>query len=204
MLKTTAAIINNDRNDACLSSTYSRLKAFTILELLISVAVIAIITTIAIPSFSSIIAKTETTTAALTLHTTLKSARNHALSNQVIVIVCQASHAEPSECHSERERYANWQNGWISYADLNQNNALDETDQIISSHHSNSQIAVIFNQAGRLRFFPKGSARSAGFYFCNKASQHTQYIRLLHTGRSRISRKLSASQRSKCQNQLKI
>lgn len=178
-------------------------NAFTIIELLLSMSFLGVLISIAVPSIQSFTTKAEITTTAHKLHSTLKHARNHALNNQVMVIVCQADQDNPSACHPKRKQYANWQSGWISYADLNENNELDDSDHVIASHQTHIQSGVIFNQTGRLRFFPRGSARSAGFYFCNTESQHTQYIRLLHTGRSRISRRLTPQQLSKCQNQLK-
>ena len=179
-------------------------KAFTIIELLISISIIGVLTSVAVPSFNSIIEKNEVKTLAFTLNTSLKHARNHAIQYQEIVIVCQINETNLTQCNPQRQRYANWQNGWLVYVDLNNNNELDKTDEILITHQPNNQTAVIFNQQGRLRFFPNGTARSAGFYFCKKQSKFTQYIRLLHTGRSRVSQALSEKQRLQCQNQLKI
>lgn len=175
-------------------------QGFTIIELLITVTIIGILMSIATPSFHNIVKRTQLKTLSLNLHSTLKQARNHAINNQVIVIVCQSNAKNFNQCNPNRQRYANWRNGWISFADVNNNNELDSNDHIINTHQTKGQTNVIFNQSGRLRFFPRGSARSAGFYFCNKKSLHTQYIRLLHTGRSRISQNLSKKQLSKCLN----
>lgn len=182
---------------------HSKLRAFTLIELLITVTIIAISISIAIPSFNALIEKTKLKTTALDLHSTLMHARNHAISNRVMVIVCQANGSNFEQCSPRRKRYDNWRNGWISYADLNKNNELDRKDEILSVHKANGQTAVVFNQMGRLRFFPIGSARSAGFYMCSSNSSQTQYIRLLHTGRSRMSKELSPKQLLKCQNQIK-
>lgn len=187
----------------CTIITRSKLKAFTIIELLITLTILSISLSIAIPSFNSFIDKTKLKTSALSLHATLTQARNHAISNQVTVIVCQANDNNYQQCSPTRERYDNWQNGWISYADLNKNNELDTDDQILTVRQALSQTAVVFNQVGRLRFFPLGSARSAGFYICSSNSSQTQYIRLLHTGRSRMSQDLNPDQLLKCQNQIK-
>lgn len=173
---------------------------FTILELLISTSIFAITMSIALPNISTYKQNTELKTTALAMQKTLTLARSHALYNQVTVIVCQMSKADPEKCVPERKRYDNWQQGWLGYADLNANNELDDTDHIISSHQNNSSVTVIFNQNGRLRFFPRGSARSAGFYFCNSQTNNAQYVRLLHTGRNRISSKLSRKQHLKCKN----
>lgn len=181
----------------------SKHKAFTIIEFLIATTILAITISIAVPSFNALIEKTKLKAIASNLHSTLVHARNHAINNQVMVIVCQADGSNFERCSPRRKRYDNWQNGWISYADLNRNDELDRSDEILLVHQAMSQTAVVFNQMGRLRFFPIGSARSAGFYMCNSNSKQTQYIRLLHTGRSRMSKELSKKQLSKCQNQIK-
>lgn len=182
------------------SSQFSNKQGFTIIELLITVATIGISMSVASPIFHNLVQKTELKTLSLNLYSTLKHARNHAINNQVTVIVCGAYAENLNQCNPNRQRYANWRNGWISFADLNNNNELDNNDNVINVHKAAVQSNVIFNQSGRLRFFPKGSSRSAGFYFCKKNSEHTQYIRLLHTGRSRISQALSKKQLSKCLN----
>jgi len=197
------SLLSNFTEQHQINQTHSIQSGFTIIESLIAAAILCITVSIAIPSFNSVMKKIELTTSALRLHTTLKHARNHALSQQVMVIVCQMNPSKPKECSPRRKRYDNWQNGWMSFADLNENNELDEDDEILFSYQNNSELAIVFNQLGRLRFFPRGSARSAGFYFCNANSEQTKYIRLLHTGRSRISSKLSPKQLSQCQNQIK-
>jgi type IV fimbrial biogenesis protein FimT len=185
------------------SSRPSHHKAFTIIELLSTVTILAISISVAVPSFNALLENTKLKTTAQELNSTLMHARNYAISNRVMVIVCQADGANYEKCSPRRKRYENWQNGWISYADLNKNNELDRSDKVLFAHQANSQTAVVFNQIGRLRFFPMGSARSAGFYMCSSSSSKTRYIRLLHTGRSRISQELSKKQLSKCLNQIK-
>ena len=179
-------------------------KAFTIIELIFTISSIGVLTSIAVPTFNSFVQKTEIKTLALRLSTSLRHARNHAIQNQVMVIVCPINELASNRCQPNRPRYANWQLGWLAYADLNNNNELDNTDDLLAVQQVNNTAAIIFNQKGRLRFFPRGTARSAGFYFCKKQLDSTQYIRLLHTGRNRISQKLSQKQHSECQNQLNI
>jgi len=165
-----------------------RIAGFTIIEILLVTALTAIVLGLAIPSFNSLLANTKTRTKASLLHATLHN-----------VIVCAASSNNPRQCNNNYSANSNWASGWLAYQDNNRNNRLDDTDKILNTV-SNEDVGVVFNQRGRLRFFADGSARSAGFYICNKHSETASHIRLLYSGRARMTDSLSKKQLSKCKN----
>ena len=175
-------------------------KGMTILELLISMAVVVILLGIAVPSFTSIIQNNRIKSASMELTRTLAISRNHAITSGTTVIVCQAEDSSMETCSEQREANTNWQNGIISYADINANNELDSQDYVITVMQNTGKIAVVFNQRGRLRFFNDGSARSAGFYICNTVSHHQRHLRILYTGRVRTSDKIAEEQYQTCLN----
>lgn len=176
----------------------SLIEGYTLLELLISTSIIAILSGIAIPSFAGIISNGRITSASAQLLTTLMLSRNHAATTSSTVIVCHARDSSMTRCSESRERNTNWSNGIISYADLNRNNALDHGDQIINTLQNNPKVAIVFNQNGRLRFFPNGSARSAGFYLCSVASNSERHLKILYTGRTRTVTEMNETQRNTC------
>jgi len=176
-----------------------RIAGFTIIEILLVTALTAIVLGLAIPSFNSLLANTKTRTKASLLHATLHNARVHAITAQTVVIVCAASSNNPRQCNNNYSANSNWASGWLAYQDNNRNNRLDDTDKILNTV-SNEDVGVVFNQRGRLRFFADGSARSAGFYICNKHSETASHIRLLYSGRARMTDSLSKKQLSKCKN----
>lgn len=173
-------------------------RAFTLLELMLSVSLLGVMTAIAAPKFGAFIANTTIRANANTLHTALFQARSHALSHQTTVIVCAATDPKLEECEQNRQANKQWLHGLILFADNNGNNRLDASDLLIRQLEISEQVRVVFNQRGRLRFFEDGHARSAGFYVCGENSKKEAYIRLLHTGRARISGKLNKKQRSRC------
>lgn len=176
----------------------SRSRGFTLLELMVSVSLLGVLTAISAPKFSTFIANTKVRASANTLHTALYQARSYALTHQTTVIICAAANSRLDECEKNREANKQWHHGLILYADHNGNNRLDGNDSLIRQLELNDNVQVVFNQRGRLRFFNDGHARSAGFYVCGENSRKEAYIRLLHTGRARISAKLSKKQRSLC------
>lgn len=173
---------------------------FTLLELLIAITVAVISFSVAVPSFASMIQSTRVKSTSLSLSNGLLVARNHAINSGTLVIVCHASDATQTKCSDQRNRNTNWRNGVIIFADRNANNELDTGDEIISKMTLNQDVAVVFNQNGRLRFFNDGSARSAGFYICHKTTTQQRHIRILHTGRTRTIEKMSRKQSQTCLN----
>ena len=189
-----------------MKTTYSRHNqigrplGFSLLELIISIGLIVVLVGIAVPSFGSMMARSHLRTQTHQLIESLYIARNHALTEQTIVHVCQLDKESTTQCSTKRGSNRNWSHGWLVFADINGNNNFDNDDSLIRSVAMPDTINIVFNQRGRLRFFPDGSARSAGFYICNKNEQLTRHVYLLHTGRARVNEKLSARQKSICEN----
>ena len=173
---------------------------FTLLELLVAGSITVISLSIAAPSFASIVQSSRVKSTTHALSNSLLVARNHALSNRVRVIVCHASSSEQTSCSNQRNRNTDWRNGVVVFADRNTNNELDADDEIINKMTPSQDVAVVFNQNGRLRFFTDGSARSAGFYICHKTVLQLRHIRILHTGRTRTMETMSEQQSQTCQD----
>jgi type IV fimbrial biogenesis protein FimT len=174
-------------------------RAFTLIEQIVTIGLLAVIAATADPNFSDALSRLKIRVATSDLHSTLVKARNHAITQKTIVIVCQASNDNRFSCHDQRRRNANWKNGWIAYQDENNNGEFDTSEHVLHTSQNPDRINVVFNQTGRLRFFPDGRARSAGFYVCGDGSDAEGYVRLLYSGRARTSSTLSAKQRLTCQ-----
>ena len=179
--------------------TKSSIQGFTLLELTVTLSLLGIMSAVALPSFSTLLANTRVTNTANQLQTALNMARNHAIMNHLNIIVCRAANSQLSECEDDHPSNVNWHHGWMIYQDDNGNNKLDETDQLLHVFKNNG-LAVVFNQRGRLRFFPDGSSRSAGFYICSKNSERMRHLYLLYSGRSRVDETLSEKQRATCKS----
>jgi len=180
----------------------SRLFGFTLLELIVSISLIAILVGIAAPSFASMLARSQLRTQTHQLIESLYLARNHALTEQTIVHICQLNKESTTQCGITYNSNRSWSHGWLVFADINGNNNFDGNDRLIRSIKMPDTINIVFNQRGRLRFFPDGSSRSAGFYLCDRDKQLFRHVYLLHTGRARVNEKLSARQKSKCKNKV--
>jgi len=179
-------------------TTTNSSKGFSLIETLTTTAILAIVAGAAIPDLSKLLATNRVNAVASDLSTSLSAARSYAITKHTLVQVCALDPNDNSKCNKKRDYNANWSNGWLIFSDLNRNNDLDDGDTVLQLLRTNSKINIVFNQRGRLRFFPDGSARSAGFYLCDKAKTHFKHILLLHTGRARNKTNLKPRQQQIC------
>ena len=175
-------------------------QGFSLLNLIITTAIAAVLASVAIPSFAALMSKTVVANSSSSLQHSLALARQYAVLNHTIVHVCRMADNNQSQCHQQRGFNESWSQGWVVFGDTNRNDELDDTDKILNVTQNNTQSNVVFNQRGRLRFFPDGTARSAGFYICGRDQKHYRHVILLYTGRTRTSDSLDAKRQGICNN----
>lgn len=88
-------------------------RGFTLVELMISIAVLAVLLGIAAPSFRSMTATSELRSVSSELITTLAQARSEAIKRGGRVTVCMT--ADGTTCSSATSTA--WENGWIMFTD---------------------------------------------------------------------------------------
>lgn len=162
--------------------TNVHLRGFTLIELIITIAIAAIASTIIIPSFAQFLQKSKIESVSNQLFTMLAVARQNSITSGKDTYICELS--DTNQCNTNRPFGAVWNNGWLIFQDNNQNTDLDTEDTILLIHKNRYKAGIIFNQRGRLRFRNDGSARSAGFYICTEHS--SKHILILYSGRARI------------------
>ncbi len=91
------------------------IKGFTLLELMVTVAIAGILVGVAIPSFTSIIASTRLTTAANELVTALNLARSEAVKRGIQVTVTRKG-----------STLYLWESGWDVFVDSDSSNAFND------------------------------------------------------------------------------
>ncbi len=96
---------------------------FTLIELIVTISIAAILAGIAIPSFSPIIQSTQLTTYANELVTSLNLARSEAVKRGVQVSVRRKGSTNQ-----------NWDSGWDIFTDLNGDGTLDTADTLLKTY----------------------------------------------------------------------
>ena len=87
------------------------LKGFTLIELLVTIAVVAILMAVAVPSFVQQIRSNQVVTAASKLRDILTYARSEAIKRSSLVSICPSSNG--SSCLSSTA----WATGWMVFVD---------------------------------------------------------------------------------------
>jgi type IV fimbrial biogenesis protein FimT len=96
-----------------------RARGFTLIELMVTITVLSVLLSLAVPSFREIIDSNRITTQTNDFVSTLNYARSEALKRSNPVTVCAST--DGLTCAGATD----WSTGWIVFADINANGALD-------------------------------------------------------------------------------
>lgn len=108
--------------------SYARGRGFTLVELMITLAVAAILLTMAVPSFRTTIQNNRLITEANDFVTALHLARSEAIKRRARVTLCKS--ADGAACTAT----GGWEQGWIAYVDSNNNGSRDAIEEILRVH----------------------------------------------------------------------
>jgi len=98
-----------------------RQSGFTLIELMVAVAVLAILLTLAVPSFAGLMRSSQVSSQTNSLVTAFNVARSEASKRGMPVTVCAAD-AGLADCSASA---ADWKNGWLIITDLGAPGKLD-------------------------------------------------------------------------------
>ena len=161
-------------------------RAYTLIELIISLALIAILLSWAVPRFVDTFQKNLLTTQSYRLMNDLFHARSEAIKRNLPVVICRSRDA--LSCEHSNKSDADWSIGWISFVNADQDKLRDSDETILRIGAAvPAQISLHFNQWWRFTFSPTGVSGSGSFTFCDKLGHHGRRITLYRSGRARIS-----------------
>lgn len=145
--------------------TGSPLSGFTLLELLATLGIISILSSIALPALSTLVKKNRADAIQSLLRSAIYTTRVTALSDNSITVLCPL---DAGSCGSD------WNRGFMIFTDHNNDRTIDQDDTLIEYHQLNRPGFEISwrASAGRnfLRFSPTGIAREFGrFTLCHQS-----------------------------------
>lgn len=163
-------------------------NGFTLHELMITLAIIAIALSIATPAFNKTIQETRTKTAALALLDAIETTRSTAVfHNQRTILIATNQ---------------KWHDGWRLFVDENNNGTIDQNEHIMQMHepmHSVFTIAsdrmeshILFIGTGEGRQLSTGGFLSGNIKICPKIPGEGYKLMLSKGGRTRVEKLSSA------------
>ena len=164
---------------------------FTLIELIVTLAILAIITSIALPYFHETMAKQEIKKITHTLVSSIQLAKSHAAIHHTNVVICPSQNKVNCQAN-------HWNSGFIVFLDTNKNRQADTGEKIISTESTELQYGNL-NWRGTLSIpsltfqaengLPNGS--NGSFYYCSIYQQPHYKIVLSRMGHTRIENPLS-------------
>lgn len=118
--------ISTQPNNEQIMYNAASVKGLTLLELLITLSIIAIIASWAIPSFQAMQAKQEFSNLFYLIRQQINLARSHAVTTQRDIVICASS--DLLRCQNDQ-----WHQGILTFIDSNRNRKLDLNETIIAT-----------------------------------------------------------------------
>ena len=174
-----------------LSHSTDRQRGFTLVELMVTITLVAILTSLAIPSFGEILRQWRRDSATRGLLTSLQLARTESIRTSRHAIVCPSTNG--TSCAASTE----WSTGWIAFLDdgggtpANVNNqALDANEPVLKVVSAQAGIASLTSSGGvqLLHFMPNVLMASAPTMFTVTPSGATSSTKVDRITVSRVGR----------------
>jgi len=160
-----------------------RIAGFSLAELLVAVAIVAITLSLAVPGLNSLFAQSMMRTAANELARAFHVARQHSLANGIDAAICPT--ADGAQCSNS----SNWNTGWLVFSNRDGEHPprVDSDEAILLYREGRSMLNISANRrAFVLRPFGLRSTNGT-FLFCDRG-QAVDARRLVvsYTGKPRL------------------
>ena len=175
-------------------------NGFTLTELIIVIAIISILATVSIPSFSSYISARKTQITQQKIFSTIRQIRLLAITHAQTIVMC--SSVDQITCSANTDS-KNWNDGWIVFVDLNENKKRDvKKEDILILEPKNNSHNIKWNRGSYLAYNYEGKVNQNGsFFICDNKrvkNQHSRSIIINRVGRPYLSKFTSTQKLIEC------
>jgi type IV fimbrial biogenesis protein FimT len=150
-------------------------RGFTLVEMMVTLAVLGIILGIAAPSMQSFIRNTRLASGSEELLMSLMMAQSEAIKRGSSVTVCNT--ANPTADSPSCSNSSDWRSGWLVFVDVNNDGVLDTGETVLKVGQPPKKIDSITAKSGlndislvRFRSFITPGNKDVAFSFCSSGS----------------------------------
>ena len=168
-------------------------QAFTLIELLISISIIAILTNLALPSFEGFLERRKIEANQQRLIQVLQLSRVSAATKNIRVTICASDSG--TNCSSD------WSEGFIAFTDIDGNRVFNGNDELLYQYHNNDRKVIIswraFGHKKSLQWLPTGitNHQNGSFELCyDDKEKLARALFITKAGRVRFSKDTNADQ----------
>ena len=168
---------------AKLISANRRQRGYTLVEVVVTITILAILTSIALPSFISTVRNNRIIAQTNELITAFALAKSEASKRGARVSLCGSDGAVCSGGTT-------WTNGWLVFSDINGDGSLDAGDELLNSFSTDpqtqittDQVSITYRSAGDITSITNVRISTGG---CSSAWQ--RQIAILASGRAAVSK----------------
>lgn len=163
----------------------SKDAGFTLVEMMVTIGIMAILATMAVPSFTEMMRNAQRRSALNDYWHAIFLARSEAIKRNSVVVICKSSDGRQCD-HAD----TNWAHGWVVFENRDRDNPaqIDADEPVLSVSNAKSGVSISSNRPSfDFRAFAQGNVNGT-IVFCDaRGDASARAIIISHTGRPRES-----------------
>lgn len=160
-------------------------RGITLIELLIALAIAAVLLGLSLPSFAALKARNDVAASHNLMMTGFAAAREAAITHRAPAVLC------PGNSDTGCRKDGIWDGGWMIWLDRNDNGRFDSSDTLLRSETGfDGELAIRSSkQRSRVTFQPSGMAEGSNLTvkLCDSEGTALRGLVTSNTGRTRSS-----------------